>query len=158
MNCSPGIDLAPLQVLHLSFPERRGDFMVRAPAATVIALILLAGCASSGIDRPVVSVEANADDKGVQHVEVNMHSYYFEPNRIVVHAGKPVDLEFKNRAIWVPHNFTIHEEGIDVDVDKWGFGTGHARFTAPAPGEYKFFCHVDSHGKKGMTGTLVVVP
>ncbi|HET9325922.1 MAG TPA: cupredoxin domain-containing protein [Candidatus Eisenbacteria bacterium] len=131
--------------------------MARAPAATLAALILLGGCAS-GLNRPVVSVEANTDANGVQHVEVNMHSFYFEPNRIVVHAGKPVDLEFKNRSIFVPHNFTIHEEGLTVDVDKWGLGSAHARFTAPEPGEYRFFCHVGEHGKKGMVGTLVVVP
>ena len=132
--------------------------MVRTPVAVAIVALLLGGCAS-GLGRPVSSIEATADARGVQRVDVNMHSFYFEPNRIVVHTGRPVELTLHNRAIVVPHNFSIHDPALHVDVDKWGFGTAHARFTAPAPGEYKFFCHVDSHGKKkGMVGTLVVVP
>jgi len=118
----------------------------------------LAGCAT-GFSRPVSSADAVADAQGVQRVAVAMHSFYFEPNRIVVHAGRPVDLTIHNRSIFVPHNFSIQDPALQVDVDKWGLGAAHARFTAPAPGEYHFFCHVDSHGrKKGMTGTLVVVP
>lgn len=133
--------------------------MIRAPVRIAILLALLSGCASSsGLNRPVVSVDAQQDKNGVQLAEIDMHSYYFEPNRIVVHAGRPVDLTIRNRAIFVPHNFSIHATGLMVDVDKWGPGTAHARFTAPEPGEYKFFCHVDEHGKKGMAGTLVVVP
>ena len=130
--------------------------MIRAPATIVLSLFL-AGCAS-GLNRPVVSVDAQPDAQGVQQVDVDLHSFYFKPNRIVVHAGRPVDLTIRNRSIFVPHNFSIHGEGLMVEVDKWGLGSAHARFTAPQPGEYKFFCHVDEHGKKGMTGTIVVVP
>jgi plastocyanin len=132
--------------------------MVRVLAATVIVLALVSGCAS-GLNRPIATVEATPDAQGVQRVAVDMHSYYFKPNRIVVHAGQPVELTVRNKSIFVPHNFSIHDENLMVGVDKWGFGSAHARFTAPKPGEYKFFCHVDAHGrKKGMTGTLVVVP
>jgi len=131
--------------------------MVRAPAATVILVALLSGCAS-GLHRPVVSVDAIPDAQGVQRVDVSLHSFYFKPNRIVVHSGRPVDLTIRNRSIFVPHNFSIHDSALTVDVDKWGLGSAHARFTAPQPGEYHFFCHVDEHGKKGMVGTLVVVP
>jgi len=119
---------------------------------------LLAGC-TSGLKRPVVSADAVTDAQGVQRIDVDMHSFYFKPNRIVVHAGRPVELTIRNRSILVPHNFTITDPSIGVSVDKWGFGARHARFTPRAPGEYKFFCHVDAHGhKKGMTGTLVVEP
>ena len=33
-----------------------------------------------------------------------------------------------------------------------------ARFTPTTVGEYPFFCKVGGHSKKGMTGTIVVVP
>ena|SRR5688572_4859173 len=130
--------------------------MVRTPAVTALVIVLLSGCAS-GIGRPVHSIEAVPDAAGVERVEVHMHSFYFEPNRIVVHSGRPVELTIKNSAIFVPHNFSINDPALKVDVDKWGLGSAHVRFTAPAPGEYTFFCHVDEHGKKGMTGKLVVV-
>ena len=119
-------------------------------------LLLLAGCAS-GLKRPVASVEIEPGHLGIQRVVVSMHSYYFKPNRIVVHAGHPVELVLKNRARLIPHNFTIADPSLAVDESAW-LRTGHVRFTPRTLGTYTFFCHVDHHAKKGMTGTLVVVP
>lgn len=123
----------------------------------VVVALLLAGCAS-GLKRPITSIDAVTNTTGVQQVDVDLHSFYFKPNRIVVHAGRPVELIIRNRSVLVPHNFTISDASIAVSADKWGLGDHRARFTPTVPGEYKFFCHVDSHAKKGMTGTLVVVP
>jgi uncharacterized cupredoxin-like copper-binding protein len=36
-------------------------------------------------------------------------------------------------------------------------GKKNVRFTPTQVGEYPFFCKVDGHSKKGMTGTIVVV-
>ncbi len=129
--------------------------MNRIRSLAIVALLIV-GC-SSGVDRPVVSVDAKTDADGVQRVKLDMHSYYFEPNRIVVHSGKPVELIVHNCSHIVPHNITIVGGGINVDESKWGWGSGHVTFTPQTVGEYKFFCHKDSHEKKGMTGTLVVV-
>ena len=130
--------------------------MPRVQAAGLVFLLAaLCGCAS-GLGRPVTRVEAVPDADGVQRVTVDMHSFYFEPNRIVVRAGRPVELRVRNRALVVPHELSIDE--LNVEVEKWGPGSARARFTAPKPGEYTFMCHVDGHMKKGMTGTLVVVP
>ncbi len=123
-------------------------------ALSVTAFLL---ACSSGVGRPVVSVDAKLDTDGVQRVKVDMHSYYFEPNRIVVHAGHPVELVLHNCSHIVPHNLTIVGGGINVDESKWGWGSDKVSFTPTTPGEYKFFCHKDSHEKKGMTGTLVVL-
>lgn len=131
--------------------------MLRLTALAILFCLVLAGCAS-GLDRPVSSAAAVTDANGVQKIEVDMHSFYFEPNRIVVHVGKPVDLVLKNRSLLVPHNFTIADSAISVSEGKWGPGSGHVRFTPEVPGEYEFFCHVDGHSKKGMKGTLVVEP
>lgn len=122
----------------------------------LIAGAMLAGC-SSGLKRPVVAFQAEPDAQGVQRVVVEAHSFYFKPNRITVHAGHPVELVLQNKARFVPHNFTIAQPPLQVSAGAW-LGSAHVRFTPTTPGEYKFFCHVDSHGKKGMTGTLVVTP
>jgi plastocyanin len=127
--------------------------MKRLPICIAVILALV-GC-SSGLDRPVVSVDATTDPDGVQRVKVDMHSYYFEPNRIVVHSGKPVELTVHNCSHVVPHNLTIVGGGINVDESKWGWAK--VTFVPKTAGEYKFFCHKDGHEKKGMTGTLVVV-
>ena len=118
---------------------------------------MVSGC-TSGLRRPVTSVNALTDAHGIQRVNVDMHSFYFKPNRIVVHSGRPVELIVRNRALFVPHNLTIADSAISVSVNKWGPGSSRVRFTPTVPGEYDFFCHVDSHGKKGMKGTLVVEP
>jgi uncharacterized cupredoxin-like copper-binding protein len=131
--------------------------MTRIQAVALVSALLLGGCAS-GLGRPVTSVEATPGADGVQHVTVNMHSFYFEPNRIVVRAGQPVELRVRNRAVVVPHELEIEDPALHVELKKWGFGSARARFTAPQPGEYRFMCHVDGHAKKGMAGTLVVVP
>jgi plastocyanin len=123
---------------------------------TALLLLLLAGC-TSGLKRPAVTAELEPDAAGMQRVVVNMHSFYFEPNRIVVRAGHPVELVLKNRARLIPHNFTIADSELAMSAGAW-LGTGHLSFTPRTPGTYEFFCHVDHHAKKGMTGTLVVLP
>jgi plastocyanin len=124
--------------------------------ASVISILLLVGC-SSGIGRPVVTAEPAPDADGVQRVEIGMHSFYFEPNRIVVHAGQPVEIKLHNCSHIVPHNFTLVGGGVSVSESKWGWGSDKVTFTPTEPGEYRFFCHKDGHEKKGMVGTLVVI-
>ena len=116
------------------------------------------GCGSSGLNRPVSTFEATSDAAGLQRAKVALHSYYFEPNRIVVHAGRPVELTLHNHALLVPHNFTIADQTVQVSRDVGGKRTTRVTFTPGTPGEYTFICHVGSHAKKGMTGVLVVVP
>lgn len=125
-----------------------------------LALLALAGCAS-GLHRPVHEVTARVDADGVQRVALRTHSFYFEPNRIVVRVNVPVELALHNGALLVPHNFSLRstEGGLAVEKDlRWFGGSGVVRFTPGKPGEYRFFCDKDAHAKKGMAGTLVVVP
>jgi len=131
--------------------------MVRLSVLVLLTLALLSGC-TSGLRRPVDSVEALTDAQGVQHVDVDLHSFYFKPDRIVVHSGRPVELILRNRALVVPHNFTVADSALSLSVTKWGPGSRRVRFTPTVAGEYEFFCHVHGHAKKGMTGTLVVLP
>ena len=127
--------------------------------ASVLVAVLLAGC-SSGLDHPVQEVTVHPGADGVQHVRVIAHSYWFEPNRIVVRAGVPVEITIKNAAFGVPHNFTCfdHDAGLELSENLGMFrGQKRARFTPMKPGEYEFYCHVGSHAKKGMKGRLVVI-
>jgi uncharacterized cupredoxin-like copper-binding protein len=52
-----------------------------------------------------------------------------------------------------PHNFSIDELEIDVDIDPGA--QEEVVINAPA-GEYEFYCNVPGHREAGMVGTLVV--
>ncbi len=123
---------------------------------TILTLIALVGC-TKGTDRPVVTQNVGLADDGVQRVEVEMHSYFFEPNRIVVKRDIPVEIVLSNSSKVVPHNFTLNGAGVHVSEDKWGFGHDTVRFTPTETGEFEFVCHKGDHAEKGMVGTLVVV-
>ena len=122
---------------------------------------LLNGCGTSGSKLSVSEMTARTNAEGVQVVEVDVHSFYFKPSRIIVESGKPVELTLHFKSLFVPHNFTCMDGDAGISVSR-GAGflsfhrTKHARFTPAKPGEYEFFCHVDGHAKKGMKGTLVV--
>ena len=124
-----------------------------------LSLLVLAGC-SSGLNKPVHEVTAAAKDS-VQHVTISAHTYWFDPNRVVLKAGVPVELTFKSAAFMVPHNLTCFEKDAGIEVsENLGMMFGRkktVRFTPTQPGEYEFFCHVDSHSKHGMKGKFVVV-
>ncbi len=120
---------------------------------------VLAGC-SSGLNHPVREVTATMGPDKIQHVRVTTHSFWFEPNRIVVKRGIPVELTVRNGAFFVPHDFSCEakDAGVAVDMRVGMFhGSKKARFTPTRDGEYHFHCDVDGHAGKGMMGTLVVV-
>jgi FtsP/CotA-like multicopper oxidase with cupredoxin domain len=120
--------------------------------------ILLVGCAS-GKGRPVREVTATTmGSDQVQQVEIKTYSFYFDPNRIVVKRGVPVELTIRNAALFVPHNFSLEapQAGVEVHADVGMFATRRVRFTPQAVGEFPFHCHVGKHAEKGMTGTLVI--
>ena len=118
------------------------------------------GCGTSGAKIGVREATARTEGS-VQIVDVDVHSFYFDPNRILVKAGTPVELTLHFKPVFTPHNMTCEapEAGIQIDrsVGIISFGhTKHVRFTPTKRGEYDFYCGVDSHMKKGMTGTIVV--
>ena len=122
---------------------------------TILTLVALGAC-TKGTERPPVSQNVGLAEDGVQRVEVEMHSYYFEPDRIVVKRDIPVEIVLSNSSKVVPHNFTLNGAGVHVSEDKWGFGHETVRFTPTETGEFKFVCHKGDHAEKGMVGMLVV--
>ncbi len=135
---------------------------VFAPTLLVlVSAIFAAGCGKSGTNLPVSEMTARTDAHGVQAVDVDVHSFYFKPNRIVVEVGKPVDVTLHFKSFFTPHNFTCIDADAGISASA-GAGfmsfrkTKHVRFTPTKAGEYEFFCHVDGHAKKGMKGAIVV--
>ena len=135
---------------------------VRWGTLVVVAALFFAisGCGKSGTKMAVSEMTARqvAD---IQKVDVDVHSFYFKPNRIIVQMGKPVDMTVHFHSWFAPHTLTCIDQdaGVNVDVRTGAFSFGstkRARFTPTKTGEYEFFCHVDHHAKKGMKGSIVV--
>jgi len=138
--------------------------MSRPTAVAALALIFVAaasGCGKHGTNLPVSEVTAVTDAHGVQVVDVEAHSFYFKPNRVVVDRDKPVDVVIHFKSWFAPHNFSCvdADAGVSGSASDGAFSFGstkHVKFTPTKSGEYEFFCHVDGHAKKGMKGTIVV--
>lgn len=129
----------------------------RAKGIALLGLLeMLVGCGQ----RQVGTREARATPlaSGKQQIRVILDSFYFEPNRILVEANKPVEIVLKGDTLLIGHNFSLHapETGIDVDQDVSPRGEARVQFTPTKSGEYRFFCHKDKHAQKGMVGVLVV--
>jgi plastocyanin len=143
-------------------PLRRSPRSGAVAAALALTLALGAGCGgTSGARIGVREATARVNAEGVQVVDVDVHSFYFDPNRITVEAGTPVELVLHFKPLFVPHNVTCEapEAGIEIDrsIGIVSFDrTKHVRFTPTKRGEYGFYCGVGGHMKKGMTGTFVV--
>src|SRR5437867_7980289 len=112
------------------------------PATLAAPLILSSGCGTAGKKLPVSEVTARTDASGIQVVDIDVHSFYFKPNRVVVESGKPVELVLHFKSLFVPHNLTCVEGDAGISVSKSaGFlsfrRTKRARFTPTVPGEYE---------------------
>ena len=130
-------------------------------AAIGLLAAAAAGCGTPGSRIGIREATARIGSGGVQVVDVDVHSYYFDPNRILVTAGTPVELVLHFKPLFVPHNMTLLHPEAGITIDK-SIGivsfdhTKSVRFTPIKPGEYAFFCGVGGHRDKGMVGTLVV--
>ena len=101
-----------------------------------------------------------ADD--TQVVDVQLDSYRFVPDRVVVQVNRPVKLRATNVASFIPHSLVIRapHAGIDVNLAIRAGKTGEANFTPTAPGTFEMLCDKQppigpSHRDKGMHGVLV---
>jgi len=140
--------------------SKPSDRARRVHLALVLSCALLVGC-SSGVNRPVREVTARTGSDGVQRVKLVTHSFWFEPNRIVVKANAPVEIHLHNGSWIVPHGFACmsKEAGLDLHEHVGMLRRSKTiRFTPTTPGDYPFFCPVHDHAHRGMKGTLVVQP
>jgi uncharacterized cupredoxin-like copper-binding protein len=87
-----------------------------------------------------------------ESVEVVSHDIFFEPAELSIPADSDVTVQLPNEGV-TPHNFSIDELGISVDIAPGA--TEETVINAPA-GEYEYYCNVPGHKQAGMVGTLTV--
>ena len=103
------------------------------------------------------------DSDGVQRTTVILDSYSYQPDHLVVEAGKPVELTLTSVTTITPHNFIIKDPAgsLSVEQDVSAGKTATIRFTPTQPGRFPIYCDkrlwpFPSHRDKGMEGTLEV--
>ncbi len=107
-------------------------------------------------------VEARISQDGIQRAEIIVDSYSFDPDRILVVVGKPVELDLRSVTSVIPHNFSIRhpEAGMDIDQNIAHGEDVKVTFTPTKTGSYEFYCDkrglFGSHRKKGMEGVIEV--
>jgi plastocyanin len=134
--------------------------------ATLLALCL--GLAGYGVGRADVAApgesvyRASRAADGVQHVRIEGGAHFFEPKRVIVKSGVPVELTVSVGRSVIPHTFVIQapEAGMVVD-ESLSSEPKPIRFTPTVVGSYPFYCRnrllfFESHREKGMEGVLEV--
>jgi len=85
---------------------------------------------------------------------VGGNEFAFSPNTLTVNKGDTVKVTFTNNGKY-PHNFVINELNVKGKTIQPG-ESDTVSFTADKAGSFEYYCSVDSHKDKGMTGTITV--
>jgi plastocyanin len=100
---------------------------------------------------PMASPEACPAPEGAG-VTIRSSDIVFDPVELTIPAGQDVVFTLPNEGV-LPHNFSIAELGIDIDIAPGE--TASVVVNAPA-GTYEYFCNIPGHKEAGMVGTLTV--
>lgn len=105
---------------------------------------------------------ARLDPDGVQRLTLMGGNYHFQPDRIRVQVGVPVELEVY-RTTRTSHDLVIQDNrmGLDITVDLSPESVV-VRFTPEVTGRVVFYCDqrllfLPSHRDRGMWGVLEVI-
>ena len=138
--------------------------MLRLLARFILCIAVFSyGMAYADAQDKTETYTATVDKDDVQHVRIIGGSYFFNPNRIIVKKGIPVELSVSKEQGMAPHSIVANapEAGIIFDESLNG-NPKIITFTATATGEYVFYCKnklpfFPSHREKGMQGIIEVV-
>jgi uncharacterized cupredoxin-like copper-binding protein len=128
-------------------------FTMRLPLLALLALA--SACAQLPPESGPAAPESVSAD-GVQHLTILVsNEMRFSPSRIVVKAGKPIELTLRSIGL-AAHDFVLTEglpEPMKITVE--GGRTTPSMFTLDRPGTYPFICSVPGHSDGGMHGSIV---
>ena len=82
---------------------------------------------------------------------MTMSDSFFEPNCLVVSSTQEMTLV---NAGDLPHNFSIRETDVSIDVDPGEQEESEDLFSNLQAGTHEFFCRF--HEQEGMVGTIVI--
>jgi cytochrome c oxidase subunit 2 len=126
--------------------------MMRVFSVSIVAALVLAGCAGSQ-KYPPLPAGMNSESVPKQVVEMTAERYRFTPEEIRVKPGTLVTL--KVTALDGTHGISIGDFGIDESLPQKQTVT--VQFFVPQKGEHSFSCsHICGIGHFGMNGKIIV--
>ena len=105
---------------------------------------------NSGSEEEILTTD---EESGVDIINVEGGSFYFEPNVITVKKGETVTIVLNS--VDMMHDLVIDGLNVRTEIARSG-ETAEVKFTASEAGEFEFYCSVGNHRANGMTGTLIV--
>jgi plastocyanin len=127
-------------------------------AILLMATLVLSACEGdeAGVDEEAQQDETPAECADVSAPEgasapLTMSDNFFDPLCLAVSSTQEITMTNTGVAL---HNFSIEDQGVDIDVE-----AGAEETTGPVeelvrPGTFRFICKY--HEAEGMVGTLVV--
>jgi plastocyanin len=89
-------------------------------------------------------------------VDMALKDFELVPDELVVRAGE-VTFALVNEGRFT-HDFRVEGEGVDEISGKLGARRSREWQVTLEPGEYLISCRISNHDKRGMVGTMTVVP
>jgi plastocyanin len=163
-------EASPTEVVPpVTSPEASPTEVVPPPVTSPEASPMMAASPTEVVPPPVTSPEASPTEEASPGASpeaspmgspspaagapsIKLLDIRFDPKDVTIAADTDVQVTLSNEGV-APHNFSIDELGIDVDVQPGDEAV--VLINAPA-GEYKFYCNVPGHEAAGMVGTLTV--
>jgi plastocyanin len=130
---------------------------MRRPLVLMAAAAFLLGACTEGDDlQPADDGETVAECSDVSSSEgapapLTMKDNFFEPQCLVVSSTQEITLDNAGTAL---HNFSIEDQGVDIDVEAGSEESTGALEGLVRPGTFRFICKY--HESEGMVGTLTV--
>ena len=130
---------------------------------SILAAVVLAGCAGTPTQAQKESQVAKAEADGVQRVRIAAGGYFFKPNHVVVKVNVPVELVASREAGMTPHDLVIKDpDGGVVAEEDLSTEPKKIAFTPKNTGMYTFYCSkklpfMAGHRERGMEGFVEVV-
>lgn len=172
--------LVVLYYMHLKFDSRLYSFFFGAGVFAfalpfVLALMFLMsppqlasqrvheGGETPGEVRPTPNPNAGPPVT----LQLSGAEFFFDPEALSANNGQAVRIELRNTGS-VEHTFVMPNQTAAEDPEPWVTkdgkviakapvgSTGRGAFTAPAPGEYVFYCDIPGHAEAGMHGIFTV--
>ena len=131
--------------------------MRRRAAFLLVGAVLLASCSQDGTPQQgaregeTAAECSDVSSSGGAPAPLTMKDTFFEPFCLAASSTQPLTLTNAGQAL---HNFSIEDQGVDIDVDPGEEFTTDPLGDLVRPGTFRFVCKY--HEAQGMVGTLTV--